>query len=86
MTNIGIHKNWIVYRCERDGVIELWRNVGGSKKAVRRVVTTATDFAGAKDWIDGMGKKKGQKTKAQERNSKGVDLSEYDNVNQTEIK
>lgn len=81
MTNIGIHKNWIVYLC-KDGVIELWRKRG--EKGMRRVITTATDYAGAMEWIDNMGKK-GKKKKKQTKDNRSIDLSEYDDPKQTKI-
>ena len=81
MTNIGTHKGWIVYRCESDGVIELWRKRGAN--GMSRVVTTATNYAEAMEWIEGMGKPK--KEKQQKRNSRGIDLSEYDDPKQTKI-
>lgn len=80
LTNIGIYKNWIVYQA-KDGVIELWRNRG--KSGVQRIVTTATDYSEAVVWIDGMGKPK--KEKQQKKNSRGIDLSEYDDPSQTKI-
>ena len=46
-------------------------------KDMNRVITTATNYAEAVIWIDGMSKK-GKKEKQQKRNSRSVDLSEYD--------
>ena len=82
MTNIGTHKGWIVYRCESDGVIELWRKRGAN--GMSRVVTTATNYAEAMEWIEGMGKK-GKKKIEQKRNSRYIDLSEYDDPAQIKI-
>ena len=79
MRNIGIHKDWVIYLC-RDGICELWRKRGAT--GMNRIVTTATNYAEAIIWIDGMGKPK--KQKQQKRNSRSIDLSEYDN-NQTRI-
>lgn len=81
MTNVGTYKNWIVYRAS-DGVVELWRKSG--EKGMRRIITTATDYAGAMEWIDGMGKK-GKKKIEQKKNSRSIDLSEYDDPAQTRI-
>ena len=82
LTNICIHKDWIVYKAS-DGVIELWKNRG--KSGVHRIVTTATDYGEAVEWIDRMSKGKGRKKAEQKRNSKTIDLSEYDNENKTRI-
>lgn len=80
LTNIGIYKNWIVYQA-KDNICELWRNRG--KSSVQRIVTTAKDYAEAVIWIDGMGKPK--KEKQQKKNSRSIDLSEYDDPGQTRI-
>ena len=80
MTNIGTHKGWIVYKAS-DGVIELWRKRGAN--GMSRVVTTATNYAEAMEWIEGMGKPK--KEKQQKRNSRSIDLSEYDDPAQIKI-
>lgn len=93
MTNIGIYKNWIVYQA-RDGVIELWRGKGKvvthdkhvkNKSGMDRIVTTATDFKEAMEWIDRMSAGKGRKKVEQKVNSRSVDLSEYDTPKQTRI-
>lgn len=82
MTNIGIHKNWIVYLC-KNGVIELWKNRG--KSGIHRIITTATNYGEAVTWINRMTKGKGRKKVEQSKNSRTIDLSEYDNENQTRI-
>ena len=80
MRNIGIYKDWIIYQA-KDGICELWKNRG--KTGVHRIVTTATNYAEAIEWIDGMGKK-GRKKVEQKKNSRSIDLTEYDK-NQTKI-
>lgn len=67
MINIGTYKNWIVYKAS-DGVVELWRKRGVN--GMSRIVTTATNYAEAMEWIEGMGKK-GKKKIEQKRNSRG---------------
>ena len=92
LTNIGIYKNWIVYQAS-DGVIELWRGKGKvvthdkfvqNKSGMDRVITTATNYAEAMEWIDKMTAGKGRKKVEQNKNSRSVDLSEYDK-NQTNL-